>query len=72
LAFKILFDEVSSGIKIFPEGSDTKREKELLMQVITHLRDVKIIKDRTLEEIEPMKQTIMLLKKHKVKKRTHF
>lgn len=31
---------------------------------MTHLRDVKMIKDRTLDEIEPMKQTIMLLKKH--------
>jgi len=37
------------------------------MQVMTHLRDVKMIKDRTLDEIEPMKQTIMLLKKHQVK-----
>lgn len=37
------------------------------MQVMTHLRDVKMIKDRTLEEIEPMKQTIMLLKKHQVR-----
>src|SRR3569833_1213889 len=34
---------------------------------MTHLRDVKIIKDRTLEEIEPMKKTVMLLKKHQVK-----
>jgi len=34
---------------------------------MTHLRDVKMIKDRTFEEIEPMKQTIMLLKKHQVK-----
>jgi hypothetical protein len=38
-----------------PEGAETKREKELLMQVMTHLRDVKMIKDRTLEEVEPMK-----------------
>jgi len=52
---------------VLPEGSETKREKELLMQVMTHLRDVKMIKDRTFEEIEPMKQTIMLLKKHQVK-----
>lgn len=60
-------DEVTNGIKVLPEGSETKREKELLMQVMTHLRDVKMIKDRTLEEIEPMKRTIMLLKKHQVK-----
>lgn len=57
-------DEVSNGIRVLPEGSETKKEKELLMQVMTHLRDVKMIKDRTLEEIEPMKQTIMLMKKH--------
>lgn len=57
-------DEVTSGIKVLPEGSETKREKELLMQVMTHLRDVKMIKDRTLDEIEPMKRAIMLLKKH--------
>lgn len=38
------------------------------MQVMTHLRDVKMIKDRTLDEIEPMKQTILLLKKHLVLK----
>ena len=61
------FDEVSNGIKVLPEGSETKREKELLMQVMTHLRDVKMIKDRTLEEVEPMKQAILLLKKHQVK-----
>lgn len=48
-------DEVQSGIKVLPEGSETKKEKELLMQVMTHLRDVKMIKDRTLDEIEPMK-----------------
>lgn len=60
-------DDVTGGIKVLPEKAETKREKELLMQVMTHLRDVKMIKDRTLEEVEPMKQTIMLLKKHQVK-----
>ena len=34
------------------------------MNVMTHLRDVKMIKDRTMAEIEPMKQIILLLKKH--------
>jgi len=29
-----------------------------------HLRDVKMIQDRTLAEIEPMKQAVLLLKKH--------
>jgi len=37
------------------------------MRVMTHLRDVKMIKDRTQGEIEPMKQVIALLKKHNVK-----
>ena len=47
-----------------PTSAESKQDKEKLMRVMTHLRDVKMIKDRTLEEIEPMKQTIMLLKKH--------
>jgi hypothetical protein len=58
---------VSSGIKVLPDSAESKREKELLMQVMTHLRDVKMIKDRTLDEIEPMKKAITLLKKHQVK-----
>ncbi len=58
--------EVTKGIKVLPENSETKKEKELLMQVMTHLRDVKMIKDHTLSEIEPMKQAIILLKKHGV------
>lgn len=65
-------DEVANGIKVIPESSETKREKEILMQVMTHLRDVKMIKDRTLEEVEPMKQTVMLLKKHGVKMEEDF
>lgn len=35
------------------------------MRVMGHLRDVKMIKDRTLEQIGPMKDTIDLLKKHR-------
>ena len=58
--------EVSNGIKVVPTSSETKRDKDLLMQVMTHLRDVKMIKDRTLGEIDPMKQTVLLLKKHQV------
>jgi hypothetical protein len=42
------------------------------MQVMTHLRDVKMIKDRTLEEVEPIKLTVMLLKKHGVKMEEDF
>src|SRR5687768_7913765 len=54
-------NEVSDGIKVPPESAESKKDKEHLMQVMTHLRDVKMIKDRTLDEIEPMKRTIMLL-----------
>jgi len=39
-------------------------EKDLLMSVMTHLRDVKMINKRTLKEIEPLKQTVLLLKKY--------
>jgi len=39
---------------------------------MTHLRDVKMIKDRTLEEVEPMKQTVLLLKKHGIKMEEDF
>jgi dynein heavy chain len=39
---------------------------------MTHLRDVKMIKDRTLEEIEPMKQALALMKKHNVKMDDEF
>ena len=42
------------------------------MRVMTHLRDVKMIKDRTLDQIEPMKQTISLLKKHQLKMEEDF
>jgi hypothetical protein len=48
-------EEVSSGIKVIPEAAETKKEKELLMKVMEHVRDVKMIKERTLNEIEPMK-----------------
>lgn len=40
------------------------------MKVMTHLSDVKQIKDRTLDQIEPMKQTVLLLKKHQLKMET--
>ena len=36
------------------------------MAVMEHLRDVKMITENTLARIEPMKQTIVLLKKHGV------
>ena len=46
---------MSDGIKVLPKEAEKKSDKELLMRVMTHLRDVKMIKDRTLAEIEPMK-----------------
>jgi len=63
---KNFINEVDHGIKEIPSGLETKREKELLMKVMTHLRDVKMIKNKTLAEIEPMKATVVLLKKHGV------
>ena len=57
-------NEVNNGIKVRPENAETDQEKKLLMQVMTHLRDVKMIQERAIGEIEPMKDTIVLLKKH--------
>ena len=42
------------------------------MKVMTHLSDVKQIRDRTMNSIEPMKETILLLKKHQFKMDTDF
>lgn len=42
------------------------------MEVMTHLRDVKMIKDKTINQIDPMKQAIMLMKKHQVKMEEDF
>jgi len=64
--------EVTEGIKVVPKSSDTAAEKAILMQVMTHLRDVKMIKDKTIEQIDPMKQAIMLMKKHQVKMEDDF
>jgi dynein heavy chain len=66
--------EVSTGIQTLPQESKIhqKEEKELLMNVMTHLRDVKMIQERTQNEIEPMKQTIHLLKKHQLKMDTDY
>lgn len=59
--------EVTDGILVLPKTADKASDKELLMRVMTHLRDVKMIKDRTHAEVEPMKQTVMLLKRHQLK-----
>jgi dynein heavy chain len=60
---------VKEGIRVIPDESKISQqaEKDLLMQVMGHLRDVKMIQERTLNEIEPMKKTVLLLKKHQVK-----
>jgi dynein heavy chain, axonemal len=58
--------EVSEGIKKVPGKVQSQEEKDILMKVMTHLRDVKMIKDHTLNEIIPMKETVQLLKKHGV------
>lgn len=55
---KNFINEVSEGIKTIPEKAETKAEKDILMQVMTHLRDVKMIKDRALAEIAPMREMI--------------
>lgn len=56
--------EVAQGTLDPPKAAEKKADKERLMKVMAHLRDVKMIKDRALGEIEPMKQAVMLLKKH--------
>lgn len=61
---KNFISEVSDGIKVVPEKAESKNEKDVLMKVMTHLRDVTMIKDHTKNEFEPMKQTVLLLKKH--------
>lgn len=57
--------EVTGGILTLPKDAKTKAEKDLLMKVMGHLRDVKMIKDRTVDQVGPMKATIDLLKKHR-------
>lgn len=59
-------DEVNDGIQVIPSKSETQEEKDILMKVMTHLRDVKMITNHTINEIEPMKHTVQLLKKHGV------
>lgn len=59
-------ETVREGIKVLPEESKIhmQEQKDLLMSVMTHLRDVKMIQERTLNEIEPLKQNVLLLKKY--------
>lgn len=59
-------DEVDHGIEVLPESADNEKDKALLMKVMTHLRDMKAIKEPTLNEVDPMKEAVNLLKKHGV------
>jgi hypothetical protein len=56
--------EVETGILDPPKSARSEADKARLKKVMTHLRDVKMIKDRTLQEIAPMRAAVMLLKKH--------
>ena len=49
---------VKQGIVKLPESVETADDKKLLMTVMTHLSDIRSIKNKTLEQIEPMKQTV--------------
>jgi hypothetical protein len=64
---KTFITDVNEGIKVVPKSNESEAEKSQLMAVMTHLRDVKMIKDKTIDQVEPMKQAIMLMKKHQVK-----
>ena len=59
-------EEVDQGIRVVPEQADNEKEKKLLTTVMTHLRDVSQVKDHALALVGPMKDTILLLKKHAV------
>jgi hypothetical protein len=61
---QVFIERVEKGIENLPERSETQAEKDRLMEVMEHLRDVKMITENTIARIEPMKETIMLLKKH--------
>lgn len=69
---KKFISDVSEGIKVVPKSNESEAEKAQLMAVMTHLRDVKMIKDKTIDQIDPMKQAIMLMKKHQVKMEEDF
>jgi len=59
--------DVSTGIKVIPKAVKNEQDEQSLMTVMGHLRDVKSIKERTFNEIEPMRQTVMLLKRKEFK-----
>ena len=63
---------VEAGIKDIPEKADTEQEKKLLTVVMTCLRDVGQIGKKTIELVNPMKETIILLKKHAVEMKADY
>jgi hypothetical protein len=69
---KQFIDDVNQGTKVVPKSNESDAEKASLMAVMTHFRDVKMIKQKTLDQIDPMKQAIMLMKKHQVKMEEDF
>lgn len=62
--------EVDEGISVLPSKDinqfkkKQEKEKKILITVMTHLRDVKQIKDITIDQFPMMKETLQLLKKH--------
>ena len=63
---KNFIDQVSKGISKLPESVNTQAEKDQLMNVMIHLRDVRMVTGGALSCIEPLKQQITLLRKHGV------
>ena len=63
---------VEDGIKTIPQAAETEKEKKQLTLVMTCLRDVNQIRDKTLEQVNPMKETILLLKKHAVEMKEDY
>ena len=63
---------VEDGIKVIPTAADSEREKKQLTLVMTCLRDVSQIRDKTLEQVNPMKEIILLLKKHAVEMKEDY
>jgi len=59
-------DEVKDGIKEIPKTLNNDRDKKLLTKVMTHLRDVSQIKDKTNQRFPGLRDMIQLLKKHNV------
>ena len=57
---------------MLPEQCENEKDQKLLTVVMTCLRDVSQIRDKTLEQVNPMKETILLLKKHAVEMKQDY